>query len=312
MTFCGRMTEENMHFHKKLPSGLTVVGEKMSHLRSVNVGLWVNAGSLHERPSENGISHFIEQMVFKGTAKRSARDIADVMDGVGGTLNAFTAKDCTCFYAAVVDEHLPLALDVLFDMVFHAKLDAADMEREKSVVLEEIAMVEDTPEELSGELLAQAWFGEHPLGQAILGPAENVRSFTVDEVRGYMRRFYQPDNMVLSIVGNFDEEKLDALVAGQLSQVAELGHAENTDWVMGTPVAGKIIRPRPVEQVHLNLALPGLPKQDPLNRSMVVLNNMLGGGMSSRLFQRIREERGLAYSVYSSPFSYRHAGVLNL
>ena len=143
-----------MHFQKRLASGLTVVGERMPHLRSVSVGLWVNAGSLHERPEENGISHFIEHMVFKGTARRSARDIADEMDGVGGNLNAFTAKDCTCFYATVVDEHLPLALDILFDMVFHPSLPEDEMEKEKMVVGEEIAMVEDTPEELSGDLLA--------------------------------------------------------------------------------------------------------------------------------------------------------------
>ena len=301
-----------MHFQKRLASGLTVVGERMPHLRSVSVGLWVNAGSLHERPEENGISHFIEHMDFQGTARRSARDIADEMDGVGGNLNAFTAKDCTCFYATVVDEHLPLALDILFDMVFHPSLPEDEMEKEKMVVGEEIAMVEDTPEELSGDLLAEAYFGSHPLGQPILGPEENVAAFTRAQVLDYMNRFYQPGNMVLSIVGHFSIQQLDQLLETQLSLVQGIHEADPVEWTLEDTCTGRIVRTRPVEQVHLNLALPGLPRQDPLNHSLVVLNNLLGGGMSSRLFQRIREVRGLAYSVYSYPYSYQHCGVMSI
>ena len=190
-----------MYDQCKLNNGLTIIGERLPHFRSISVGVWISAGSQYETREENGLSHFLEHMLFKGTEKRSARQIAEVMDAVGGQLNAFTAKECTCFYAKVIDEHTELALDVLSDIVLHSTFDEKEIEKEKGVVLEEIAMVEDEPEDLAGELIMRAQFGDQPLAWPILGPAENIRAFTRDTIMDYHRRMYRPENSVLAVTG---------------------------------------------------------------------------------------------------------------
>ena len=199
---------DRMHDEWLLPNGLRVVGERLPYLRSVSIGAWMHVGSMFEMPEESGLSHFLEHMVFKGTEKRTARQIAEEMDAVGGQLNAFTAKECTCFYAKVIDEHTELALDVLSDIVLHSTFDEKEIEKEKGVVLEEIAMVEDEPEDLAGELIMRAQFGDQPLAWPILGPAENIRAFTRDAIMGYHRRMYRPECSVLAVAGNYDWDKL--------------------------------------------------------------------------------------------------------
>jgi len=294
-------------FYKIYPNGFRVRGEVIEHCRSVAVGLWVKTGSLYESITENGISHFIEHMVFKGTAKRSALEIAEAMDAVGGGLNAFTGRDLTCFYARVTDEHLDLALDVLFDLVDGCTLDPADMEKEKRVVMEEIAMVEDTPEELVMDMLHEAYFRDHSLSRTILGPRETVASFTQSDLRQYMTRFYGPQNRVLSIAGHFDPDKLETLLA---PYVETLEAGEITEHAPAPQVTGGYrIMQKSVEQTQLVLAWPAPPQRRPEYYALLALNNLLGGTMSSRLFQKIREEYALAYTVGSTPMPFAFTGM---
>ncbi len=293
--------------YKTYPNGFRVRGEVLDYCRSVAVGLWVKTGSLYETVRENGISHFIEHMVFKGTEKRSALEIAEAMDGVGGGLNAFTARDLTCFYARVTDEHLDLALDVLFDLVDHCTLDPAEMEKEKRVVMEEIAMVEDTPDELVMDMLHEAFYREHPLSRTILGPEERVASFTPEDLRSYMGRFYGPQNRVLSIAGHFDPDRLEELLR---PYVEDLPVGEKQDHEPAPEKTGGYrVLSKPVEQAQLVLAWPAPPQRTPGYYALLILNNLLGGTMSSRLFQKIREEHALAYTVGSMPVGYAFTGM---
>lgn len=296
----------------QLDNGLKVVAEPMAHLRSVAVGLWVAAGTIYETERERGISHYIEHMLFKGTQRRSARDLAIEMDAIGGNVNAFTSKECTCYHARVVDDQLERALSMLTDMLLHAKLDPADMEREKGVVLEEISMTEDTPEDLVQDLLSEAYFGDHPLARPILGTAQSVAAFSQQDVMGYMRRRYRPEHTVLAVAGHFDRERL-----------LELAHRYLGDWQRGGDTASEpassarerrmVSKAKETEQTQLCIGLPGLcQQQEELLYTQLVLNNVIGGGMSSRLFQRIREEKGMAYSVYSYPATYLYDGVFML
>ena len=197
-----------MYDQIKLSNGLTLIGERLPHFRSVSIGVWIGAGSQYETREENGLSHFLEHMLFKGTEKRTARDIAEVMDEVGGQLNAFTAKECTCFYAKVIDEHTELAMDVLSDMVLHSAFDETELNKEKGVVLEEIAMSEDEPEDVCGELIMTAQYGDQPLAWPILGPADNVRGFTRERLIAYRNRMYRPECSVLAVSGNYDWDRL--------------------------------------------------------------------------------------------------------
>jgi len=226
-----------MEYYKQYPNGFRVRGESFEHSRSLAVGLWVKTGSLFEDPSENGISHFIEHMVFKGTSKRSALEIAEAIDAVGGVLNAFTARELTCFYARVTSEHLALALDVLFDLVDNCTLDPEELEKEKRVVLEEVAMVEDTPEELVMDMLHEAYFHEHPLAQTILGPKACIESFTSEQLRAYMHRFYGAGNRVLSISGHFDPEELERSGKRQIP-----GSTAFVPGAAGLILAGEVIK----------------------------------------------------------------------
>ena len=290
-----------------LPNGLRVLCEQLPHLRSVSMGVWVKAGSILEREHENGLSHLIEHMAFKGTGRRSAKQIAQEMDAVGGYLNAATSKLCTCYYAKVIDENLPLAADILSDIVRFPAIDPKELDKERNVVLEEISMTDDSPEDVAYDLIASAIFGKQPLGQTILGPRELIASYTREDILAFRARHYSPMNTCVAIAGNFD-----------LNQVKDLMAQRFGDWTGGAgeifPVNAVNQRPQTLtadkdtEQAHICLGYRGKPLGDADAYPMAVFNSILGGGMSSRLFQRIREESAMAYSVYSAPSAYPHCG----
>ena len=290
-----------------LPNGLRVLCEQLPHLRSVSMGVWVKAGSILEREHENGLSHLIEHMAFKGTGRRRAKQIAQEMDAVGGYLNAATSKLCTCYYAKVIDENLPLAADILSGIVRFPAIDPKELDKERNVVLEEISMTDDSPEDVAYDLIASAMFGRQPLGQTILGPRELIASYTREDILAFRARHYSPMNTCVAIAGNFD-----------LNQVKDLIAQRFGDWTGGAgeifPVNAVNQRPQTLtadkdtEQAHICLGYRGKPLGDADAYPMAVFNSILGGGMSSRLFQRIREESAMAYSVYSAPSAYPHCG----
>ena len=302
----------NMIYRETLKNGLRIVGETMENYRSVSVGVWIGAGSVFERtPAEAGVSHFIEHMLFKGTYRRSAADIAEEIDSVGGNLNAFTSKECTCFYVKVLEENLPAALDILADLVCNSKFDPSDIEREKGVVLEEIAMNEDSPEDLAHEELCKAYYSGDRLAMPVLGNAESVGAFTRDTLTGCMNQFYKPDNMVISAAGCFDPARFRELVENAFTIT---GKAEKHDFNYGSPAGERSFNlfEKDVEQTHICLGFPGFAAESDGQYPLYMLNNAVGGSMSSRLFQSIREKRGMAYSVYSAPSFYRNSGYFTL
>jgi predicted Zn-dependent peptidase len=293
-----------------LPSGLRLITEAMPHVRSVTVGVWLKRGSRHESDAEAGVAHFVEHMLFKGTTSRSAQVIAQTIDSIGGQLDAFTAKEYAGYYIKVLDDHLPLAIDLLADMVMRPALSSVDIEREQSVVLEEIKMVEDAPDDLVHEVFVQQFWDRHPLGRPILGTPETVRSFTAPILRSYFQRTYLAPNLVITAAGRLDHGLLRDLVArafGDLPLSAEPA-AEAPPLV--TP--GLIVREKDIEQSHVCLGTVAYPQAHADRHAMVVLNTILGGSMSSRLFQHIREDRGLAYAVWSSLIAYSDAGALTI
>ena len=294
-----------------MPNGLRVVGERIPHFRSTSVGLWIGTGSQHEYPDEAGLSHFLEHMVFKGTEKRSARQIAEEMDAVGGQLNAFTSKECTCFYAKTVDEHLDLAMDVVCDLATHPTFDPRELEKEKGVVLEEISMAEDTPEDLVHEILMLANYGDQPVARPILGTAERISGYRRENLANYWKCMYRPQNAVLSIAGNYDWAQVQELLQIHLGAWSPEGlrpHGCDTRSVDPTCLA----KEKEIEQVHICLGFPGLSIGDPRNYELSLFNSVYGGAMSSRLFQKIREESGMAYTVYSYPNAYTDCGMLSV
>jgi predicted Zn-dependent peptidase len=294
-----------------LPNGIRLVYEKMEHVRSVSMGVWVDTGSVRETQKTAGASHLIEHMVFKGTKRRNAEQIAIEMDAVGGNINAFTSKESTCFYAKVLDEHLELVADVLSDIAFHSVFDPAELKKEQGVVLEEILMNEDSPEDLAGEESNMLFFGAEPLAGPILGTKESVRAFTRETLLKYKDEFYVPKNIVVSCAGNFDENTLIDSVSRWFG-IPENSRAACP--VLECYPGGKREKfvEKDVEQVHICITLPGFARDDAGQYPLAVLSNIIGGSMSSRLFQTIREKLGLAYSVYSYPTSYTGTGTLTL
>ena len=294
-----------------LDNGLRVIAEYIPHFPSVSVGLWIGAGSMYESEAENGLSHFVEHMLFKSTQKRTTREIAVEMDALGGQVNAFTSKECTCYYAKVIAEHLERAMDLLSDLLLGAKLEEEEFEKERGVILEEIAMGEDTPEDLVYDLLAEAYFGDHPLSRPILGTHEQIASVTRQALIDFRQKHYRPDNTVLAVAGKYDLEALKAMAQRYLG--AWKAEEACADTVAPGDCMGKVITKRKdIEQVHVCLSYPGVGQDDEDLYPMSVLNNLFGGGMSSRLFQRIREEMGAVYSVYSYPSTYQNCGTLTI
>jgi predicted Zn-dependent peptidase len=293
-----------------LPHGLRLVTERMPHVRSVSVGVWLTRGSRHEPAAHEGIAHFVEHMLFKGTDRRSAEDIAQQIDSIGGHLDAFTSKEYAGYFIKVLDEHLPLAVDVLADLVTAPAFAPDEIEREKKVVLEEIKMVEDTPDDLVHEIFAGALWPRHPLGRPILGQPDTVSALTHDTLRHYFQHAYIAPNFVVSAVGNLEHERVRDLVAATFAgagtdgpQIADAPPATTADVV---------IRTKDLEQSHVCIGGPGLAHCDPDRYVAFALNTMLGGSMSSRLFQNVREKRALAYAVFSSLSSYRDTGAITV
>lgn len=293
--------------HNKLPNGVRVIVEQVPHVHSVAIGIWVKAGSRFETEQTNGMSHFIEHMVFKGTENRSARDIAEAFDEIGGHVNAFTSKEYTCFYAKVMDEHAPVALDVLHDMFFNSTFDPGEVEKEKQVVIEEIRMVEDTPDDWVHDLASLASMPGHPLGYPILGSIANIGHFKSEDLQQFVKNEYTPENTVITVVGNVPKGFLEQLTT-LFGQFRRPKKTKQGNRAIPQFKAGIEQRVKPTEQAHICLSLPGLPVNDESIYSMTLLNSILGGSMSSRLFQEIREENGLAYSVYSYHTTYRDCG----
>ncbi|MCZ2258775.1 M16 family metallopeptidase [Sporosarcina sp. G11-34] len=289
-------------------NGVRIVHEKMPYVRSVAIGIWIEAGSSNEQESESGIAHFIEHMLFKGTKTRSARTIAEEFDRIGGDMNAFTSKETTCFYATVLNNHAQKAFTILGDMFFNSVFDEEEISKERSVVLDEIASVEDTPDDDVEERLWALMYPRHPIGRPVLGKEETIETFTKETIRTFMNRMYRPENIVISIAGNYDDDLIRLIeeVFGSFKS----GEKEKEP-ILEIPEfhPGVSIKEKDIEQAHVCIGFPGLALQDKRLYDMAVLDSVLGGAMSSRLFQEIREERGLAYSVYSSYSSYKSSGA---
>ncbi len=294
---------------QKLPNGLTIITEQMQHIRSASIGIWLQTGSRDEDAQWNGISHFLEHMVFKGTKNRTAEQIAREVDSIGGNLDAFTAKECICFNVKVLDEHVPTALDILSDLVLNPNFDSADIARERGVILEEIKMDEDNPDYLVHEIFTQNFFKDHPLGKPILGTKETVKRFErAPVVDAYAHRF-APGNIIVSAAGNLDHDRFVELVTGHFDKMKPTKNGFHTS---APKTFSRIIlrNKKALEQVQLCLGVPAHPIAHEKRHAGYILNTLLGGGMSSRLFQNIRERQGLAYSIYSDLNPYRDTGCL--
>jgi predicted Zn-dependent peptidase len=294
-----------------LPNGLVVITEPMEHFHSVSVGIWLRHGSRREPTELNGISHFIEHMVFKGTRRRSAEDIAREVDSIGGMLDAFTAKEMVCFNTRVLGEHLPKVFDVVADMVLEPKFAQEDIDREKSVILEEIGMTLDNAEDLVHELFTQNLWNPHSLGKPILGTPETVSAFTRGTVREWFRHWYAPNNLVVTAAGHVSHDQMVSLVSERFAKLEP--QPDGASDPVPSPAPHITLRSKQeLEQAHICLGVPALPMTDRRRFAVSVLNIVLGGGMSSRLFQDIRERQGLAYAIFSEVNSYRDAGSLSV
>jgi predicted Zn-dependent peptidase len=304
------MVEELRNIHRRvLPNGLTILSEEMSHLRSISIGIWVKTGSRDENLEWNGLSHFIEHMVFKGSEHRSAEAIARQVDSIGGNLDAFTAKECICFNMKVLDEHMPTALDILSDLVLNPVFSVEDIARERRVILEEIKMDEDNPDYLVHEIFTQNFWKDHPLGKPILGTKETVRQFEQPLVREFHQQRFAPGNFIIAAAGNLKHARFVELAEkhfGGMKAVKNGFHSEPPQIVPRITLRNK----KSLEQVQICVGVPGHPIAHEKRFASYILNTLLGGGMSSRLFQNIRERQGLAYAIYSDLNPYRDTGCL--
>ncbi len=294
-----------------LDNGIRVLSEEMPNARSVSLGFWVENGSRHETREQNGISHFIEHLFFKGTERRSAARIAEEIDAVGGVLNAFTGKEFTCYYAKVLDENFPLALDLLTDIFLHSIFDQDEIERERSVILQEISQAEDTPDDYVHDLFNRDYFSEHPLGLPICGEAATVSRFHREDFLRFVHDRYLPGRVIVAAAGSLRHEELLREIDRMLGnrELGSSGQAAASATLDGPKVQSGIFQhAKPLEQAHLCLGVAGIHQSHPMKYAAYILNAVLGGGMSSRLFQEIREKRGRAYSVYSFLASYKDVG----
>jgi predicted Zn-dependent peptidase len=293
-----------------LENGICVVGEENNYVRTVSIGIWIKNGSIDEKLSNNGISHFIEHMLFKGTAKRSSRDIADEMAQVGGRINAFTSKEYMCYYAHIIDSHFDVALDVLSDMICHSKFSPEEIEKEKGVILDELKMCQDTPEDIINDKLQNAIWEGHPVSYDILGSEANIEAFERDEIKDYLSHHYVSDNMVISVVGKIDFDRVVSKLNKSFSSIKKSKGAKRDTLV---PYKKSIVtKNKDIEQTHIILSLPTISYESEESYTLNVLNTLIGSGMNSRLFQSIREEKGLVYSIYSYIETYKHGGLFNI
>lgn len=290
-------------------NGLRVILENIPSVRSVTIGVWILTGSRNETDINNGISHLIEHMMFKGTHTRSAQDIAEAFDSIGGQVNAFTSREYTCYYARVIDTHKEHALEVLSDMFFNSTFDEVELEKEKKVVSEEIKMYEDAPDDIVHDLLSKAAYGDHALGYPILGTDNHLQSFTREDLFKYKKKYYNPANVVVSVAGNVDADFIK-VIEKQFNQFDNLNEPNQIE--KPSFLAQELTRSKDTEQAHLCFGYEGISIKDERYSSLAVLNNVLGGSMSSRLFQEVREKKGLAYSVFSHHSSYLDTGLLTI
>lgn len=296
---------------KKLENGISVALEEISYVRSISFGIWIKNGSRNERPEENGVSHYIEHMMFKGTKERTAKQIAEQMDALGGQINAYTTKEYTCYHTRVLDEHFERALAVMSDMLLGSLFAQKDVDKERNVITEEIYMYEDAPEELVHDALQDAIWRDSTLGMPILGTTETIASFTSEKIREYYEKNYHTENIVLSIAGNFEAARILEQLNRFLGEWKAKGEFApyNTS---ATYQAAHITREKDIEQVHSVIAFPGLEREHPMKYALGLFNTIFGGGMSSRLFQKIREEQGLTYSIYSYTTSFSDTGLFSI
>jgi predicted Zn-dependent peptidase len=292
-----------------LPNGVTILSEEMQGIRSVAIGVWVKTGSRYEAPETNGVSHFIEHMVFKGTKNRSALDIARQMDSIGGNMDAFTGKETVCFNAKVLDEHLPIAVDVISDLVLNPTFEPRDIDREKGVILEEIKMDEDNPDYLVHEIFTQNFWKDHPLGKPILGTKETVRALDQAAIIENFQTRFSPGSIIIAAAGSLNHDEFAQLVADRFSRLKPVPNGNRHP---APKISAKIItrNKKSLEQVQLCMGVPAPPIGDEQRYVSFILNTLLGGGMSSRLFQKVREEQGLVYSIYSDLNPYSDTGCL--
>ncbi|HXM19445.1 MAG TPA: pitrilysin family protein [Candidatus Tumulicola sp.] len=304
------MGDDFDHAKTVLPNGIRVLSERIPHVRSASVGLWVGVGSAHEEPAARGISHCIEHMLFKGTPTRDAQQIAELMDSVGGHLNAFTDKESTCYHARVVDVHAPLTMDVLADMFLHSNFDPAELRKEQQVILEEIRMYDDSPDEVSHDLFIRSVWAGSPLGEPTIGYEQTVRAITKESIVRYKASRYSPNAVVICAAGNVDHtafaKQIETLFGGMR------GGGPPEDPAKPEFQAVTVVQPKDCEQVYLLFGAEGFSARDDRRYAVSVLDTILGSGMASRLFHEIREKRGLAYSVYSSHTPYRTAGLFTI
>jgi len=298
--------------HKKtsLPNGIRIVSKYMPHVRSVSMGVWVDVGARDESDEQSGLSHFIEHMIFKGTARRSAYQIAKEFDAIGGHTNAFTSMENTCYHAKVMDTHLDTMVDILSDIFLNSVFDPEEVERERPVIVQEVGMVEDTPEEYVHLLAGYNFWGDHPLGRSILGSRENILGFSADTIKAFFKRFYHPERIVISVAGNVDHDRFVEMVAPAFGAITNGRHLPGRTEPALNPKTNQY--DRTLEQVHVCLSTAGLSVTDPRRFAFSLMNTILGGNMSSRLFQEIREKRGLAYSVYSFIMSHEDSGMFGV
>ena len=302
-----------------LPSGIRIITEKMPTVRSAAIGIWVNVGSRDEIAAQTGSAHYLEHLLFKGTKNRTALEISSAIDAVGGEMNAFTSKEVTCFYTRVLDTSVPMAIDVLVDMITSATITTVDVDQERTVVLEEIAMRDDDPADIVHETFAKAMYGDTPLGRSILGTVENISSLTRRSIFGFYKKYYTPDRLVVSVAGNVDHAQIVKLVRNAFAKGGvDLGATESAPFVSANKKAkinragGFVKFDKDTEQANVVIGVPGIDRSDERRYILNVLNSALGGGMSSRLFQEVREKRGLVYTVYSFAQQFQDAGMAGI
>ena len=300
-----------MYKCQTLKNGLTIIGEEIPYLKSISLGVWVKAGSIMETKENSGVSHFIEHMLFKGTTNRTSKELAREIDNLGGVINAFTSKECTCFYVKLLDEHINIGIDVLSDMILNSRFDELDIKKEKSVILEELKMYEDSPDDLVYDLLLENIYKDHSLGMNILGDRQSLKNLKRESILDYYNEYYVPNNSIISICGNFKFEE----IVKQIEEKFKTWQPKSVDTTTTKPNFNPCIvkKNKEIEQVNLAINLDAIPMTN--NRevyALSVVNNVFGGSISSRLFQKIREEKGLAYSIYSSQTLYEDCGELGI
>ena len=300
-----------MYKCQTLKNGLTIIGEEIPYLKSISLGVWVKAGSIMETKENSGVSHFIEHMLFKGTTNRTSKELAREIDNLGGVINAFTSKECTCFYVKLLDEHINIGIDVLSDMILNSRFDERDIKKEKSVILEELKMYEDSPDDLVYDLLLENIYKDHSLGMNILGDRQSLKNLKRESILDYYNEYYVPNKSIISICGNFKFEE----IVKQIEEKFKTWQPKSVDTTTTKPNFNPCIvkKNKDIEQVNLAINLDAIPMTN--NRevyALSVVNNVFGGSISSRLFQKIREEKGLAYSIYSSQTLYEDCGELGI